>query len=132
MGRLRQIKSQVRTLSPAIKMVQRREATGSWQRDNADERAFLKTARWQRLRWDVLVRDEFTCQWPGCGRIVVDTSKLVADHIVPVRIDPARKWDPDNLQCLCDTCHSGPKQAQETAIYGPGTSGGWPGGGGGV
>lgn len=130
MARLRQVRSQIPLLGPAVKVVSRRDVGGSWQRDHADERAFLKTTRWQRLRWDVLVRDQFTCQWPGCGRVVSDTSKLVADHIVPVRIDPALKWEPTNLQCLCETCHSGPKQAQEAAVYGVGSGSGWRGGGG--
>lgn len=120
MARLRQIRSQVQSLGPAIKMLQRRAPTGSWQRDNVEEAAFRKTARWQRLRWSVLERDEFTCQWPGCGVVMVDSSKLVADHIVPVRVDPSRKWDMTNLQCLCEACHSGPKQALEVALYGPG------------
>lgn len=119
MGRLRNIRPQVGALGSAVPVLAPRAASGSWQRDHADERAFLRTAAWQRLRWAVLVRDAFTCQWPGCGRIEADTSRLVADHIVPVRVAPERKWDMANLQCLCATCHSGPKQAREVAIWGP-------------
>lgn len=111
------IGAQVGNLRPAVLILQRKDA-GAWQKDNAEERAFYKTARWQRLRMRVLERDLFTCQWPGCGRIEVDTSKLVADHIVPVRIDPARKWDETNLRCMCAACHSGPRQVEEAALYG--------------
>lgn len=69
------------------------------------------TARWKRLRWDVLVEANFTCQ--RCGRIEADTSRLIADHIRPHRGDPELFWDRENLQCLCDTCHSGDKQREE-------------------
>ena len=120
MGRLKQVKPQVGTLRPAIKMLSQRPAGGSWQRENPEERQFYKTARWQRLRMVVLARDLFICQWPGCGRLVADTSQLVADHIVPVRIAPEAKWDEANLRCLCKECHDGPRQVQEAAIYGPG------------
>lgn len=119
MRRLKQVAPQVRTLGLAVPMLAKSAATGSFQRDNAEDRAFYKTARWQRLRWSVLERDEFTCQWPGCG-LQPDTSQLVADHIVPVRVDPALTWDETNLRCLCKTCHDGPRQAEEIAIWGPG------------
>lgn len=119
MGRLKQVKPQLGTLRPAINMLAPRAAGGSWQRENPEERQFYKTARWQRLRMAVLTRDLFICQWPGCGRLVADTSKLVADHIVPVRVDPELKWDAVNLRCLCKDCHDGPRQVQELAMYGP-------------
>lgn len=76
-------------------------------------RAWYKTARWQRLRWSVLVRDLFTCQ--KCRRIGADTSKLVADHRRPHRGDDRLFWDADNLQCLCADCHDRVKQSEEQA-----------------
>ena len=124
MGRLKQVKPQVRTIGPSVKIMTPVEQRGSWQRDNPQERAFYNTKAWSDLRWQVLSRDLFTCQWRGCGRVVSDTSKLVADHIVPVRIRPDLKWNIDNLRCLCWSCHSGPRQAEERAVYG-----GWGGGG---
>ncbi len=85
--------------------------------DNHRERAsrnagrdWYKTARWQRLRWSILVRDLFTCQWPGCGRVEADTSQLVADHIKPHRGDEVMFWSEANLQCLCKACHDRHKQ----------------------
>lgn len=72
---------------------------------------WYKTARWQRLRWLVLVRDMFTCR--KCRRIESDTSKLVADHIEPHRGNEALFWDETNLQCLCKVCHDKTKQAEE-------------------
>jgi len=83
-----------------------RDATQGW-------RAWYKTARWQRLRWKVLVRDLFACQMTGCGRVEPDTSKLVADHITPHRGDATLFWDETNLQTLCADCHNRIKQSQE-------------------
>lgn len=76
-------------------------------------KAWKKTARWQCLRWSVLVRDRFTCQRKGCGRIEADTSQLVADHIKAHKGDERLFWDEANLQCLCKPCHDGPKQSFE-------------------
>ncbi|RUT88129.1 MULTISPECIES: HNH endonuclease [unclassified Mesorhizobium] len=74
---------------------------------------WYNSARWKKLRMSVLVRDRFTCQ--RCKLVEPDTSKLVADHIIPHRNDPVKFWD-GKLQCLCRNCHSGAKQAEEKAI----------------
>ena len=116
MTRLRQIKPKLATLKPGVRMAAAPKG-GAWSRTE-EGGEFYKTARWQRLRWRVLLRDAFTCQWQGCGRVFADTSQLVADHIVPVRVDPSRIWDEANLQCLCKACHDGHKQAQDVARYG--------------
>ena len=76
-----------------------------------------KTAQWQRLRWSVLQRDLFTCQWPGCGYSTHITRSLVADHFIPHRGDEAMFWDERDLWCLCESCHSGPKQRLEASGY---------------
>jgi 5-methylcytosine-specific restriction protein A len=76
-------------------------------------RKWYSLARWKRLRALVLLRDLFTCQWPGCGRVEQDTSKLVADHVTPHRGDPALFWGQTNVQTLCKPCHDRRKQAQE-------------------
>jgi 5-methylcytosine-specific restriction enzyme A len=78
-------------------------------------RGWYGLKRWKQLRWSVLVRDGFTCQREGCGRIEHDTSKLVADHRTPHRGDPALFWSERNLLTLCAACHSGAKQAEELA-----------------
>ncbi|MFN3785209.1 MAG: HNH endonuclease [Thiothrix sp.] len=35
------------------------------------------------------------------------------DHIEPVRANPDRAFDPDNLQSLCVPCHNGIKRLEE-------------------
>jgi len=105
-------------LTSTLKPMARRVAyldTGT-ERDRTERtgwRAWYKTARWQRLRWSILVRDLFTCQWPGCGRVEANHSQLVADHKEPHRGDEALFWDPRNLQCLCKPCHDRHKQRVE-------------------
>lgn len=82
-------------------------------RDQRPWRRWYKTARWQKLRMAVLLRDLFTCQWPGCGRIEADTSLLVADHKTPHRGDADLFWDDRNLWCLCKPCHDSAKAREE-------------------
>ncbi|MCJ8138421.1 HNH endonuclease [Falsirhodobacter halotolerans] len=77
-------------------------------------RKWYHTARWQKLRKGVLVRDLFTCQ--RCGRIEGNTSLLVADHKEPHRGDETLFWDAGNLQCLCQSCHSSDKQQEERRL----------------
>lgn len=80
-------------------------------------RRWYKLSRWASephgLRWQILLRDNFTCQM--CGLLETDTSQLVADHKVPHRGDEAMFWDEGNIWCLCVQCHSRVKQAEERA-----------------
>jgi 5-methylcytosine-specific restriction enzyme A len=82
-----------------------RQAVAPW-------RAWYKTKAWQRLRWQVLVRDLFTCGM--CGWVgAAETRRLVADHKVAHRGDEGRFWDPAGIWCLCKDCHDGAKQSAE-------------------
>lgn len=63
------------------------------------------------LRFQVLLDALFKCAM--CGRSD-DPSRMVADHIIPHRGNPALFFDKKNLQCLCaHPCHSSRKQAME-------------------
>lgn len=110
MGRLKQLGQPLRSLAPRLSYVERpsesreRDARHAW-------RSWYKTARWQALRWKVLVEAAFTCV--RCHRVESDTSLLVADHMTPHRGDPALFWDRGNLQCLCKSCHDSAKQREE-------------------
>lgn len=74
-------------------------------------RAWYNTARWQKLRWQVLKDAAFICAM--CGKAESDTSKLVCDHIKPHRGDERLFWDRANLQCIDKACHDGEKQRRE-------------------
>lgn len=110
--RLKTVKPLVSKLAPRIGYARDDEAARHRYRDATQPwRAWYKTARWQKLRWSVLVRDLFACQMCKC--VEADTSKLVADHRTPHRGDEALFWDASNLQCLCKDCHDRLKQAEE-------------------
>lgn len=74
-------------------------------------RKWYNTARWRKLRMQILIRDSFTCRM--CGRLEGNTSQLVADHKVAHRGDERLFWDTFNLQCLCKPCHDSAKQRAE-------------------
>lgn len=76
-------------------------------------RRWYGTARWKRLRLQILQRDLFTCGM--CHRVVAQSDQLVADHRTPHRGDASLFWDAENLWCICASCHNGAKQAAERA-----------------
>lgn len=116
MARLTTIKSKLATLAPRIGRAPGDEQARLRERDqNVGWRSWYKTARWQKLRMRVLIRDRFTCQMIGCARIEPDTSQLVADHTVRHGGDEGLFWDENNLQCLCKPCHDRLKQKEERA-----------------
>jgi 5-methylcytosine-specific restriction endonuclease McrA len=85
---------------------------------SAPWRGWYKTARWKHLRAKVLLRDGYTCQWPGCGRVLggksPDDDSPVVDHIRAHRGDERLFWCETNLQTLCKSpCHDRHKQALE-------------------
>ncbi|MBM2711666.1 HNH endonuclease [Mesorhizobium caraganae] len=74
---------------------------------------WYNTARWRKLRMEVITRDRFTCRM--CKRIEPNTANLVADHVIPHRNDPVKFWE-GKLQTLCRTCHSTTKQKAESSM----------------
>jgi 5-methylcytosine-specific restriction endonuclease McrA len=113
-GKLRRLPSALRQMPLRVRYIEASTEAARTQR--VEWRAWYKTARWQRLRWSVLVRDLFTCQWPGCGTVETDTALLVADHVTPHRGDERLFWDDANLQCLCKACHDRHKQRVEAGL----------------
>ena len=87
-----------------------RDAAAPW-------RKWYKTARWQKLREDVLKRDLFTCQQTGVlliGKHPAPNSPVV-DHIQEHRGNAELFWDMNNLQALSKAYHDSEKQKQEQA-----------------
>jgi 5-methylcytosine-specific restriction enzyme A len=113
--KLTQVRGPLQALKPKVAFFNTEPAKGREARDRWHTyRAWYKTARWHRLRWQVLARDLFTCQM--CGRLEGNTSQMVADHKVPHRGDEALFWDEGNIQCLCKACHDSAKQKEEAAV----------------
>ncbi|MCW5758279.1 MAG: HNH endonuclease [Phenylobacterium sp.] len=80
--------------------------------EGSQVRAWYKSAEWRRTRVRVFERDDYTCQWEGCGLIV---ARPHADHISPHRGDRALFFDDANVQTLCPPHHNSAKQRQERA-----------------
>lgn len=81
-----------------------------------EARRWYGTPEWQALRKRVFERDDYTCQWPGCGTICLPGDRVrppVADHVEPHRGDRSLFFDDDNVQTLCKPCHDSKKQALE-------------------
>ena len=56
-----------------------------------------------KLRFSILERDNFTCQY--CGRTPQDGAKLCVDHIIPFKT--TKKDDINNLITSCFECNIG-------------------------
>ncbi|KKX28237.1 HNH endonuclease [Rhizobiaceae bacterium LC148] len=118
MGRLKTLKPRIGTLAPRIGRAPGDEQARLRERDqNVSWRSWYKTARWQKLRQQVLVRDHYTCQRTGvlCTGKYPDPHSPVVDHIRPHRGDEQLFWDPNNLHCVSKTYHDSEKQKQERA-----------------
>lgn len=80
-------------------------------------KAWYKTARWRRLREQVLIRDAFTCQRTGqvlAGKHPAPDSPVV-NHRRPHRGDERLFWDIENLETVSKSVHDGAIQREEQA-----------------
>lgn len=114
MGRLKALTPRLTGLRPRLARAEGRVALDQARADHPGRRWYW-TARWKRLRLAVFARDLFTCQWPGCGKLEGDTSRLIADHRTPHCGDVDLFWDEANVWTLCPSCHSSAKQRAERA-----------------
>lgn len=81
---------------------------------------------WQYWKVKAFERDKFSCVKCGEkptqktyeGNIIPDTSKLIADHIIPIAIG-GKEYDLNNVQTLCESCNKikTKKDLKEIALY---------------
>jgi len=78
-------------------------------------KAWYNTARWQRLRQEVLIRDAYTCQrtFRVCSGRPGEPDSPVVNHIRPHRGNEALFWDPANLETVTKQVHDSLIQAEE-------------------
>ena len=69
----------------------------------AQRREIYNTARWRRLRGQVLVRDGHLCQ--SCKREGRTGPAEIVHHSLTVDSHPELTWDIDNLESVCRACH---------------------------
>lgn len=67
---------------------------------NAERKASFLKLDYRLWREAVFSRDNYTCQ--ACG---VRGSRLQADHILPWKSHPDKRFDVNNGRTLCESCH---------------------------
>lgn len=116
MGRLTSLKPRIGVFAPRLGQLPGDERARDRERSNSQPwRAWYKTARWEKQRQAVFLRDRYTCRL--CNRIEGATSRLVCDHIRSHKGDEQLFWDECNLQTLCKPCHDGQKQRLDKSHY---------------
>ena len=65
---------------------------------------------WERLRRMHLNAHPYCVRCEALGRAVL---AKVADHVIPIAVDPTRRLDPSNLQSLCEPHHNSDKQRED-------------------
>lgn len=114
MPKLTTLKPKVSTLKPAVATMRDTRDTAA-AGNLALYRQWYKSARWQRLRAEVLTRDLYTCQHTGIllsGRAPAPNSPVV-HHKIPHRGNERLFWDINNLECVSKAWHDSEAQAQE-------------------
>lgn len=118
MGRLKTLQPRIGSLAPRIGRAPGDEKARLQERDhNVSWRKWYKTERWQKLRHQILLRDNYTCQHTNVlciGKYPAPNSAVV-DHIRPHRGDERLFFDPANLQTVSKIYHDSEKQKQERA-----------------
>lgn len=119
MGKLKALPSRLRPMASRLTPVEPGDEVARNRKRDAEQpwRAWYKTARWQKLRKDVLIRDGYTCRRTGQvlgGRHPAPDSPVV-NHKVPHRGDPALFWDIDNLETVSKAVHDREIQREERA-----------------
>ena len=110
-SRIKTLKPMISTIKPLVGRMPGDEKARSRERDSTQAwRQWYKTARWQRLRWSILLRDSFTCK--RCGRVDGSKHAMHCDHVEPHRGDEVRFWA-GPFQTLCAHCHNASKQSEE-------------------
>lgn len=88
-----------------------------YDKNRRDKRAtaFYNSKEWERAREQALVRDHGLCQ--HCLKNKRMMMAGMVDHIIPIKINWRLRTALDNLQSLCNRCHS-IKTAEDKRKYG--------------
>lgn len=119
MGRLKALPPRVKAIGSRLQPAMTREESEAKRFRDRDAqqpwRQWYYSARWKRLRQEILVRDCYTCQKTGVllgGKYPAGNSPVV-DHVIPHRGDEALFWNPANLMTVSKEYHDRVKQAVE-------------------
>lgn len=98
-GRINESRNGFRNYDELLELYKEWESGKKYEVTKRQERKIMN----DDIRYNVLKRDNFTCQ--KCGITSKDGAKLEVDHIIPV--SKGGKTVMSNLQTLCDRCNSG-------------------------
>ena len=74
------------------------------EREDKKYRSVYHSSRWRKLRKQILLRDDYMCQY--CLNKGLYKQADVVDHIIEVKDDITKAYDPENMQSLCHACHN--------------------------
>lgn len=105
--RLATVRPRVQTVAPRLRTITPQQGSSS------RFRHLYGTARWQKLRMDVLVEGLFTCVM--CGK--VSAHRMVCDHVNGHPADETEEqfWA-GPFQVLCPDCHEGDKKRADARV----------------
>lgn len=116
MGKLTALKPTLGNIAPRLGYASGDEKAQDKSRNQmAPWRAWYRTARWQKLRQQVFVRDLYRSQRSGelcIGKYPAPNSP-VANHKKPHKGDPALFWDINNIETITKAEHDSIVQADE-------------------
>lgn len=76
---------------------------------------FYKTQAWRRLRRIALQRDHYLCQKCLDKKRIKKATEV--HHIKPIKDNPEKALDLENLQSLCKDCHEATKHRGAVPCY---------------
>lgn len=76
---------------------------------------FYHSAQWSKTRDYVVARDMNVCQ--VCGSSI--ESRVVVDHVHPLKFSSDEKLDSNNLWCLCYRCHEVKSMIERQTLSSP-------------
>lgn len=108
--KLQTLKPRLKTLEPRIGTTSkpRYSETSGWSRESRHKRGY--GTAWQKLRLEILQRDNYLCQCPQCKQEKRITPANAVDHIIPKARFAAGEAtgdpdDPSNLRAINKRCH---------------------------
>jgi 5-methylcytosine-specific restriction protein A len=110
---LKALKPRLSKMPPRLQTM--RETRDTRYSPDATVRGWYHSARWQKLRQEVLIRDLYTCQQTG---VILTTGRdapnaAVVHHKVPHRGDEQLFWDINNLEAVSKAYHDSEAQREE-------------------
>jgi len=83
-------------------------------RPNAAARGYC-SARHKAWRQAVLERDGYICR--DCSRVCGSKGEAHADHVIPVKVRPDLRYEVNNGQCLCSSCHTRKTNTDQRRVF---------------